>query len=338
MVYHTASPVGRFGWIGVDLFFVLSGFLITNLLVREHQRNGRISLPKFWGRRFLRLMPAYWLVAGTVTVCVLAGVGATGRHGEWTPGWFIAALWGYFYNFVPQTPPWIWQHQELTAILWSLAVEEQFYLVWPFLCALALTTRRPWLLGWLLVALVLACRALTRSEHYLALMLHTRGLTIIAGCTVALMLSRGLPRWVESLVRSRGVRAGVVLACVAFAAAGTILRVGDDAAQRLFVPIAAILFPCLIAMLWYGPADRISRVLGWSPFAYAGMISYGMYLYHPVARKIVIALLYGRVAPLPAPVRMVALLVAYFAATLAIASISYWVWERPFLRLKERLR
>ncbi len=61
MGVHIGFPFLALGWLGVDIFFVLSGFLITTLLCGEHARDGRISLPKFWGRRFLRLMPVYWL-------------------------------------------------------------------------------------------------------------------------------------------------------------------------------------------------------------------------------------------------------------------------------------
>src|SRR5205085_2211723 len=73
MLVHVGAPGFPLGWFGVDLFFVLSGFLITTLLERELARTGGVDLNKFWTRRFLRLMPAYWLYAGAITILMLAG-------------------------------------------------------------------------------------------------------------------------------------------------------------------------------------------------------------------------------------------------------------------------
>ena len=118
MYYHSRLPLYHFGWIGVDLFFVLSGFLITTLLAREHRQNGRVSLPKFWGRRFLRLMPAYWIFVGICTILLLRGVGTFEPDEGWTRGRYIASLWFYFTNYAPLE---LWQYQAISGPLWSLA-------------------------------------------------------------------------------------------------------------------------------------------------------------------------------------------------------------------------
>ena len=136
---HARVPGTELGFLGVDLFFVLSGFLITTLLAREVDRTGRINLPRFWGRRFLRLGPAYGLYVGALSVAFLAGVGWQRPWGGWTPPGYLGSLWGYYSNYLPAGG--IWEHQWLSMHLWSLAVEEQYYLIWPLLCAAALPRR-----------------------------------------------------------------------------------------------------------------------------------------------------------------------------------------------------
>ncbi len=150
------------GWLGVDLFFVLSGFLITTLLVREHQQAGAISLPRFWGRRVLRLMPAYWLYIGSVTVLLLASSQPLVAHAGFRPGTFIASMWCYFQNYLPMGG--FSEYQALTRHLWSLCVEEQFYFIWPVVCVFAMRLRRPEIVGWMLLAAILLRRSLELSQ------------------------------------------------------------------------------------------------------------------------------------------------------------------------------
>jgi peptidoglycan/LPS O-acetylase OafA/YrhL len=112
------------GWIGVEMFFVLSGFLITTLLCRENDQNGGVALPQFWARRAFRLLPIYWLYIGGVTIAILLRrPGDWASKSPWSPGLFIASLWANFINIAPAG---VWVHQYLTWHLWSLAVEEQF--------------------------------------------------------------------------------------------------------------------------------------------------------------------------------------------------------------------
>ena len=343
MYYHSRLPYYDFLWVGVDLFFVLSGFLITTLLLKEKQKNGNISLLKFWGRRFLRLMPAYWLFVGTCTILILSGVGWIDSSDGWSARRYITSLWLYFSNYAPMET---WQYQDISGPLWSLAVEEQFYFVWPFLCAVTLRfTRRPWIVGWLLVLGTLICRHFADNDFQLHLLLYTRGVCILAGCAVALSLANGLPAWVVAAVNATFVRVGLIAACIVFVVAGTHYqrKWGYDEMEsihRIFVPIAAGLFPCVVVMLWYGRRDALSRTLAWPALVYIGRISYGIYLYHALFKWLVWdwGASHNVTEHLGWALKVIVRNTAYFGGTIAVASISYLFVERPFLKLKERLR
>ena len=341
MYYHSRLPLFHFGWIGVDLFFVLSGFLITTLLVKEHRTTRRISLLKFWGRRFLRLMPAYWLFVGTCTVLILRGVGSIDPAGGWSARLYIASLWGYFNNYAPQN---VWTYQDISGPLWSLAVEEQFYFVWPFLCAITFAvTRKPWIVAWLLVAATLVCRHLTTNDFVMHTMLYTRGICIIAGCAVALTLAQPMPRPIAVAIRSGLFRWAIAVACLIFFAVGThyIRKWGPDdldVVHRIFVPIAAALFSVLVALLWYGPHDRLARGLSGAPLVYIGRISYGIYLYHALFKWLVWDKYPNLTESFGWSLKISMRVLAYFGGTIAFASLSYYLVERPFLKLKDRLR
>ena len=340
MYYHARLPFYHFGWIGVDLFFVLSGFLITTLLAKEHALNGRVSLPKFWGRRFLRLMPAYWLFVGICTILILRNVGTFTPDDGWSKARYIASLWGYFTNYAPLE---LWQYQDISGPLWSLAIEEQFYFIWPFLCALALMARRPWIVGWLLLLATLICRHFAVDDFILHTMLYTRGLSIIAGCAVALSLRNGLPRWLRRAVNNALLRWGMIAVCILFFATGTLVMkrwgiAGMERAHQILVPLAALLFPCLTVMLWYGPGDRISRTLSLRPMVYIGRISYGIYLYHALFKWLIWDKFPHLTEDFGWAVKVGLRTLAYFGGTIVFASLSYHAIERPFLKLKERLR
>jgi peptidoglycan/LPS O-acetylase OafA/YrhL len=132
MLFHAGVPFLRSGGVGVDVFFTLSGFLITTLLLREFRTYGGISLKNFYMRRFLRLMPALWLtVAFVLAACFLLGV-----HAAWPLRDAAIALtyttnWARVYGMVsPVTLHSGWIVDSPLAHTWSLAVEEQYYLLW----------------------------------------------------------------------------------------------------------------------------------------------------------------------------------------------------------------
>ncbi len=339
MLVHAGMPGLELGWLGVDLFFVISGFLITTLLVGEARRSGGVSLARFWGRRFLRLAPAYWACVGFVTGSIyLARWGWTGTARGWGPAGYVASLWLYFTNYLPMAG--IWEHQAVTGPYWSLAIEEQFYLIWPLVfVGLGARARRAEPAAWALVAAIFAAGFFV-DPSALHFRIYTRGLGIMLGCAVALLAARSGP--FTRLLRSGGARVGIAAGCLAVFGASSVLAGGlklDERQLHLFVlPAFCAAASLLVAMLWYGPEDRIASALAWRPLAYVGKISYGIYLYHEFARHLTWTVLLPGLEGWPRPARYGLRVAAFLAISLGLASISYRVLERPFLALKGRLR
>ncbi|MFM7068950.1 MAG: acyltransferase family protein, partial [Actinomycetes bacterium] len=198
VAYHLGVPGFSGGFVGVDLFFVLSGYLITSLLVDEHRRTGSVSLRAFWARRVRRLWPLAWITFALVALAGLAGIwtadqraslpgqtaAAVGQVGNW---WQIAHG-GYVERFAAPSPL---RH------VWSLSVEEQFYILWPLVLvgALVLVRRHvrlrglPWVLvGSLAAASVALGFFVDPTRAYLGT--ATRSVALLAGAALALAWSR----------------------------------------------------------------------------------------------------------------------------------------------------
>src|SRR5262245_29415417 len=167
MVYHANSAWLPGGFLGVEVFFVISGYLITLLLIGEQERNGRLSLKGFYLRRARRLLPAlFTLLLGITLYTTIFRRDALGAlRGD------VAAALTYVTNWYQ-----IWVGQGYTATgdfaplrhLWSLAVEEQFYLVWPLVMILLLRVGRRRLpdVSWLLVVVAFVITAVMAALHY----------------------------------------------------------------------------------------------------------------------------------------------------------------------------
>jgi len=337
MAIHAGFPFADVGMLGVDLFFALSGFLITTLLLEEHARTGAISLPKFWGRRFLRLMPAYWLYASGLMIAMLGfGWGTLQSHGGWTPADYIASIWLYFVNYVPQGG--IWTHQFLTLHLWSLAVEEQFYLAWPVLMVVGLRYRFVEPLAWGLAAAILLHNQLT--EQLSIAQIHVRGFAIVLGCAFALRLFRSstLASWIGrpalGVAISTALVVGLLVTTVVFRRG----LIDEQGLHRHFTPFISLGFALLIGNLWYGGGGPLASALSIRPFVFIGRISYGMYLYHMLAHHLTWNVLLGDIDSWNRWTKYGLRVGVYFLLTLIIATASYYIVEKPFLSLKKRLR
>jgi peptidoglycan/LPS O-acetylase OafA/YrhL len=323
MVYHFGFQAAR-GGLGVVVFFVLSGFLITWLLLRELATNDTIALGAFYRRRALRIFPAAY-VYGVLLIALWL---VLRRPIPW--GHVLSAFLyvSNYYNALLGDPNNGFSHT------WSLAIEEQFYLLWPM--ALLLCHRRGWLTHKVLVGVILAIWAYRTvlawgfdvDQAYVYAAFDTRADALLVGCLLAVLVKQ--ERWTPVL---RAVTASPMLPLVTIAA-GTLVATGDQLGiPRYRDVIAFALIPPLVAVL-------IVQVLALSDTAmwrwlehpalrYLGRISYPMYLYQQVtlspARKLLGAF--------PVPVQ----LVGAFAITIAVAALSYRFVEQPFLRMKDRM-
>jgi peptidoglycan/LPS O-acetylase OafA/YrhL len=330
VLYHFHVPGFGGGFIGVNVFFVLSGYLITSILVREHRATGRIGLGAFWLRRLLRLYPAL-LVMVLVGVTLWALVGSDGGA-SLAPQSAALIVLSYTGNLARSLAH---ISQGVFSPTWSLATEEQFYLVWPPILLLLLSKRaRLGVVLCVLGALVVA------SSSAGWLLYDDRGgsatpdiyfnpvfnvAPLLMGCMLALGLSE------ERLRRALAGRLGALLATAGLAGIIAIqfLITADwkqlPAVFALVLPAVGVATACFIA----GTASRrslVSRALSIRPLAWFGRnMSYSLYLWHVVVLDAVLMMLSGPLA------RIVAIVLALVAA-----GLSHFLIERPFGRLKER--
>ena len=286
LVYHLTPGVLRGGFLGVDLFFVISGFLITSLLLRERGETGRISLVTFWRRRARRLLPALgllllatcsaaWLIGGDVLVGLSRQVlGALTFSSNWLD---VTGDRSYFDTTSP----------ELFRNLWSLAVEEQFYLVWPLaVLALTLLPGRVWRLavvGLLAAASVTAMAVLyvpggDATRVYYGTDTHSFGLTI--GALVALAAHEWVPQrsaWLRTAPRFAPAVAAIGLAGIG--AAMVFLPEDAPFAYRGGLALVSVLGALTIAAAIV-PYSPVGRMLDAAPLRWIGERSYGLYLWH----------------------------------------------------------
>lgn len=313
------------GFTGVDFFFVLSGFLITTLLVREEARKGRFSLTGFYRRRILRIVPVYFLA---VTLAAGWWIGVRGQE-QWTA--HLPYYYAFLANFLTEDIP-------LLAPMWSLSVEEQYYMLWPLtlLVLPALRLRAVFLASVLGYAvLVIAFGLLPRPELWPPTGVATFLLPIAAYAPIligsALALALNSPAGFAALYRLAGHRMAAPAALVALLLAWQFLP------QTLLGWPAFVMhaiMALLLAALVLREDNGLARVLRWRPVARVGAISYGLYIWHLVGRHVGVEIT-ARFGLGPVAAGWVAMPL-YIAAAIAIAEISFRYYETPFLRLKSR--
>ena len=319
VIFHAALGIAVNGYAGVDVFFALSGFLITTLLLGEHARNGRVSLARFYARRVLRLYPA--LVATCALVLGLALVG--GAVTTVLPAIGSALL--YVSNW------WVYSggHAPMLEHTWTLAIEEHFYFAWPLLL-MGFLSRRWWaraLAGGAVLVLVSLLLIPWPASIEGVRGSYLRGTPIVWGTLLAVLLRRA-PRLFDS---RRGTAVVSTAGGLSLAALLVILTVPVTLPGRIMGGVTGLpgllTLPVILAAV-RAPTATTSRALAWTPLVWAGRRSYGIYLYHfPL-----LSLLLHHVSLGPGAVRAIAGMVL----TLLVAEISYRYLEMPFLRLKHR--
>jgi peptidoglycan/LPS O-acetylase OafA/YrhL len=330
--------VSNFGWglrggyIGVDLFFVLSGFLITSLLLEERAARGGIAFGAFYMRRALRLLPA--LLFLLLAFCLVSTVLTSPEDAREN---YLASLAALFYvgNWVLGLGQ--GRHYELMGALahtWSLSVEEQFYLLWPPVLALILsagggakTVARAAGVG-VLAAVLWRAILVSSGAHPLRIYAgtDTRADALLMGCLMAALFSLGLftRGWIR---RAAAWTSWVALLCLLAGAA--LLPLNDDPTMEMVGFFAVAIFAAvLMSSLVVLPGGPVGKVFSWGPLVAVGRVSYGVYLWHVVVAAFVTQERLG----LPSPgVQLLRVL-----ATAAVVVFSWYAIERPALRLKKR--
>ncbi len=282
------TPLGPYasllpgGWSGVDVFFVLSGFLITTLLVEEFDRSGSLSLRNFYLRRALRLGPA--LLAMLLVYCVASFILYDKARARGNCGNALIVLF-YIGNWVRVFTK---NQLGLLAHTWSLSAEEQFYLLWPLLLLLLLrvTRKRYYVVaaaGAIAMLSYLAGLRLTLHEasmRRLCFGLDSRADTLMVGCILGVILSSGLltERMARVLMRLLPVLAPVALVCLLAFALYSYKLVGVFHYSGFAA--LALLAGVLILDVMLSRRSPVKWLLGRKWLVWLGSVSYGLYLWH----------------------------------------------------------
>jgi len=334
MAFHTYTPLTRGGFIGVDVFFVLSGFLITSLLLQEWNQSGVIGLKNFYARRALRLLPALFTLS---FVWLLYLSLFRPEHLRETSKAILIVLF-YSANWARALGQEELGWHDSLGHTWSLSVEEQFYLIWPVLLVAMLRLRLNgrWIIS--LVVMGIAASAVSRAALWasgssvarLFNGLDTRADALLIGCVVGLLATYNLlpgARWFLLTIKGLAIGSALILAYLGFranASAGYMYLGG-------FTVVAGAAAIILIELL--GSPSKLALLLLESPLlVWIGRLSYGLYLWHLPLYRITVPVVthpdwnwYERLG-------------LRFVVTFAVASLSFYLIERPCLNLKQRFR
>ncbi len=323
LIHHQLTPFSlNGGFLGVDLFFVLSGFLITGLLSAEFSKTNSISLKKFYMRRLLRLGPALALyLLGCLLVTIYTQQISVTRQLKlivlalvYSTNWRMAFQWD--------------TALDPTAIIWSLSIEEQFYLVWPivlFVC-LALKIKRSHIAAALAVVIVavLIHRFVMLSEGAFFTRLYygtdTRADALLTGCLFALLPGANLVLRGKRWLNIAGVLSAVCLIYLMITMGFT-----DRLLYQGGFTLVALLCGVLIFVSAYSPPRILTVILSSLPLRWFGRISYGLYLWHWLVVRNTTFYYLGALEPW-----------AKLFLSVAIAAASFYIVEWRFNKLKRR--
>jgi peptidoglycan/LPS O-acetylase OafA/YrhL len=326
---HAVDLALDLGWIGVQLFFVLSGFLITGILLDTRSQPGYYM--KFLVRRVLRIFPLYYatlFVAFFIAPHFVHASSLPAGHGDhqiW--------LWTYLENFAAPFD----RGEPVFPHFWSLAVEEQFYIIWP-LVVWVVGRRGVLAVGAVLVVIAIAARVYVRA-HYgemAAYMFTPCRMDALAIGAIAAALIRGERFRSKIAHQQASLMAGIGFAIVIGGAVlGHLLREGPNMQTAGYTVIALGFAVILVAAL---PQRRLpARLLGWAPLRMIGLYSYGMYVFHAPLHVYVGLPILERLDATPGTPAGFVYALAMTLFTLGLAALSYHLFEVRFLRLKPKL-
>jgi peptidoglycan/LPS O-acetylase OafA/YrhL len=328
LIEHFAYSVGKHfsaGFYGVNLFFVLSGFLITNILLNTNESFG-VSYKNFIGRRTIRIFPIYY-----ITIFTLYLLNNQDIH-----DWLIYCI-SYTYNYA-----WNYHDIKINSIshLWSLSVEEQFYLLWPFL-VLGFRNKTNWLVGIIILTLIISgiqiCKPISTNFLFIKLGLIPQCYALCFGALGSIFFKKNnIPDW---FFKSKQIEISMLVALLLLLTSTTLLK-------QILCPIISLFIIWKAAKSCFA-TDTITRFLSNKHIAYIGSISYGIYLYHlplghymdrwifdPIWTGITWSQ-YSKLGMLQWNSWIIKLPL-YFILSIALAHLSYKYLESPLLALKDK--
>ena len=247
--------IGSYANFGVRVFFVISGYLITTLLLKEQDKSGAISLGEFYRRRAYRILPPAYLYL--IVICILA----------WSqlPAVNVFVAFGYGSNYLVASNPWPLGH------LWSLSIEEQFYLIWPLALAIAFRRRRTIALAVVLAAPLLRIVFYFAGFQYIEYYFPTVADAIATGCLLAI-------RW-QDLSRFDRYLLSPIMGLVAMLTAAIPLLRGSGWENRFYQTAGVSVMHIGIALCIYNAIKKQWRWLNFPFVTWLGAISYSLYLW-----------------------------------------------------------
>ena len=333
VIWHHSSPpkllpiMGR-GFLGVDLFFVLSGFLISTLLIREKAATGKISLGDFWMRRALRLIPAYYAVLlALVAAYVILKPGSEETRAI-VSGFPIYAF--YLSNWVHPGAPNL-------GPTWSLATEEQFYLVWPLIEAFGTPIiSAAAIFAGLIVNQIINFGGLDGAIGAVTGWAPVDHPEVLQTTFTPILLGVGLAHLLNQRASFAFMRriAGFPYAGAAYAALSVALisLPASDISGILRLSIH-LSFSLFVAAVILAPHGAAARFLEHRPIAFIGKVSYGIYLYHMFALHAAAVIVRKSGIPTTPATFIIGAMIA-----VAVSAASFYLLEKRFLDLRKRFR
>jgi len=328
MIFHAGAPFLQGGFIGVDIFFVLSGFLITSLIINEYDSSSSLNLKNFYMRRLIRLAPALFLLLLVFTLLsalLLSKDKAQSNHIDTIISLFYMSNWARAFSIHPP---------DYLGHTWSLSIEEQFYILWPLtLLGLLRTFTNRWVIAFIAFSFAISAWLLRiylidngSSFERLYNGLDTRADTLMMGCALGVILSSGLLSNKIQLVLSKwlSILAPCVILCLVFI---SITMTWTNPKMYYWVFFAVEIFTVIILLHLFVNRDSfIHKLLSMKWIVWVGSISYGLYLWHYPIYRVMKSLDYSGYE-----------VITYGTfITFMVSMLSFYFLEKPILKLKRK--
>lgn len=328
MLFHAGVPFLNGGFIGVDIFFVLSGFLITSLIINEYDATSRLNLKNFYVRRLLRLGPALLvllLIFSFLSVVFLSKDKAQANLVDSLISLFYMSNWARAFSIHPP---------DYLGHTWSLSIEEQFYILWPpTLLALLRTFDNRWIIAFVAFLIAMSSWMLRIylihfgvSFERLYNGLDTRADTLMIGCVLGIILSAGLLSNRVQLILSKWISMLSPVAILSLILISLNMTWKNNQLYFWVFFAVEILTATLILHLFINRNSVIHKIFSMRCIVWIGSISYGLYLWHYPIFVAMVRLKFSRLE-----------VITYgFIMTFVVSTLSFYILEKPVLKFKRQ--